>query len=65
VVQKFKQIEAAAPFLGVQLQTLELRDPGDIEERFEAAAQFGAEAVMTTEDAIQITYRARLVDLEK
>jgi putative tryptophan/tyrosine transport system substrate-binding protein len=65
VVQKFKQIEAAAPVLGVQLQTLELRAPSDIEKSFESAAQFGAEAVMTTEDAIQITYRARLVDLAK
>ena len=65
VIQKLKQITAAAPVLGIQLQTLELRAPSDIEERFESAAQFGAEAVMTTEDAIQITYRARLVDLAK
>jgi putative ABC transport system substrate-binding protein len=65
VIQKFKQIEAAAPVLGVQLRTLELRAPSDIEKSFESAAQFGAEAVMTTEDAIQITYRARLVDLAK
>ena len=65
VIQKFKQIEAAAPLLGVQLQAHELRAPSDIESSFEAAAQFGAEAVMTTEDAIQITYRAQLVDLAK
>jgi putative ABC transport system substrate-binding protein len=65
VIQKFKQIEAAAPVLGVQLKTFELRAPSDIEKSFESAAQFGAEAVMTTEDAIQITYRARLVDLAK
>src|SRR6516165_10392351 len=65
VIQKFKQIEAAAPLLGVQLQAHELRAPSDIEKSFEAAAQFGAEAVMTTEDAIQITYRAQLVDLAK
>ena len=65
VVQKFKQAEMAAPVLGVQLQSLELRAPSDIEKSFESAAQFGAEAVMTTEDAIQITYRARVVDLAK
>ena len=65
VVQKFKQIETAAPLLGVQLQPLELRAPSDIEKSFEFAAQFGAEAIMTTEDAIQITYRARIVDLGK
>jgi putative ABC transport system substrate-binding protein len=65
VMQKFKQIESAAPLLGVQLQALELRAPSDIEKSFASATQFGAEAVMTTEDAIQITYRARLVDLAK
>jgi putative tryptophan/tyrosine transport system substrate-binding protein len=65
VIQKVKQIRVAAPVLGIQLQTSELRAPSDIEESFESAAQFGAEAVMTTEDAIQITYRARLVDLAK
>ena len=65
VVQKFKQIKAAAPLLGVQLHSLELGVPSDLEKSFESAAQFGAEAVMTTEDAIQITYRARLIDLAK
>jgi putative tryptophan/tyrosine transport system substrate-binding protein len=65
VVQKVKQIEVAAPMLSVQLQTLELRTPSDIEKSFESAAQFGADAIMTTEDAIQITYRARLIDLGK
>jgi len=30
-----------------------------------SGALFGAEAVMTTQDAIQITYRAQLVDLAK
>ncbi len=62
-VQKFKQIEVAAAMLGVQLQSLQLRTPSDIEKSFEVAAQFSAEAIMTTEDAIQITYRARVVDL--
>jgi len=61
--QKIKQIEAAAATLGVQIQSLELRAPSDIEKSFESAAQFGAEAIMTTEDAIQITYRARVIDL--
>jgi putative ABC transport system substrate-binding protein len=65
VIQKFKQIEAAAPLLGIQLHPLELRVPGDLEKGFESAARFAAEAIMTTEDAIQITYRARLVELAK
>jgi putative ABC transport system substrate-binding protein len=65
VVQKVKQIQTAAPLFGVQLHLFELRAPGDIEKGFESAARFGAQAVMTTEDALQITYRARVVELGK
>jgi putative ABC transport system substrate-binding protein len=65
VIQKLKQIETAAPLFGVQLHTFELRAPGDLEKGFESAVQFGAQALMTTEDAIQITYRARVVELGK
>ena len=65
VVQKVKQIQTAAPLFGVQLHLFELRAPSDIEKGFESAAKFGAQAVMTTEDALQITYRARVVELGK
>jgi putative tryptophan/tyrosine transport system substrate-binding protein len=65
VVQKRKQIEVAAPQLGVQLHLLELRVPDDLDKGFESAVRFGAHAVMTTEDAIQITHRARVVELGK
>jgi putative ABC transport system substrate-binding protein len=65
VVQKLKQIQAAAPQFGVQLHAFELRVPDDLDKGFESAVQFGAQAVMTTEDAIQITYRARVVELGK
>jgi putative ABC transport system substrate-binding protein len=63
VVQKLKQIQAAAPQLGVQLHTFELRVPDDLDKGFESAVQVGAQAIMTTEDAIQITYRDRVVEL--
>jgi len=63
VVQKVKQIQTAAPLFGVQLQLLELRAASDIEKSFESAAQFGAQAVMTTEDALQITNRVRVAEL--
>jgi putative ABC transport system substrate-binding protein len=65
VIQKLKQIQAAAPQFGVQLHTFELRVLDDLEKGFESAVQIGAQAVMTTEDAIQITYRARIVELGK
>jgi putative ABC transport system substrate-binding protein len=65
VVQKLKQIQAVAPLFGVQLQPIELRATSDLEKSFESAAHFGAQAVMTTEDAIQITYRVRVAELGK
>jgi ABC-type uncharacterized transport system substrate-binding protein len=65
VVQKLKQIQSAAPQFGVQLHTFQLRVPDDLDKSFESAVQFGAQAVMTTEDAIQITYRTRVVELGK
>jgi putative ABC transport system substrate-binding protein len=63
VIEKLKQIQVAAPRFRVQLHIVELRAPSDLEKGFESAVQFGAQAVMTTEDAIQITHRARLVEL--
>ena len=65
VVQKLKQIQAAAPQFQVQLHPFELRVPDDLDRGFESAVQFGAQALMTTEDAIQISYRARVVELGK
>lgn len=65
VIQKLKQLQTAAPLFGVHLQSLELRGPSDIEKSFESAAQFAAQAVMTTEDALQISYRVRVVELGK
>jgi len=65
VVQKLKQLQAAAPKFGVQLDAFELRIPDDLAKGFESAVQSGAQAVMTTEDAIQITHRVRLVELGK
>src|SRR3954467_4552346 len=65
VVQKFKQAQAAATVLQIPIKSLEVRVAEDIERSFALAAQFGAEAVMTTEDGIQITNRARIVEFAK
>jgi putative tryptophan/tyrosine transport system substrate-binding protein len=62
-VQKFQEIQAVTTLLKVQVQSLELRVPADLEKGFDTAAQFGAEAIMTTEDGVQIAYRARVVEL--
>ena len=63
VVQKLKQIQAAAPRFGVHLLAFELHVPDDLERSFKSAVQVGAQAVMTTEDAIQITHRTRVAEL--
>src|SRR3954451_913994 len=65
VVQKFKQAQAAAAVLQIPTQSLEVRVAEDIERSFALAAEFGAEAVMTTEHGIQITNRARIVEFAK
>src|SRR5215475_13829230 len=65
VVQKPKQIQVAAPRFGVQLHAFELHVPDDLDKSFKSAVQVGAQAVMTTEDAIQITYRTRVAELGK
>jgi putative tryptophan/tyrosine transport system substrate-binding protein len=61
--QKLQQIQAAAAVLGAEVQPLELHVSDDIEKAIEAAAQSGAGAIMTTEDAIQISHRERVVEL--
>jgi len=65
VVQKLKQIQVAAARFGVQLHAFELHVPDDLDKSFKSAVQVGAQAVMTTEDAIQITYRTRVAELGK
>ena len=47
----------------MQVQAIELRVADDLEKAFAVVAQSGAEAVMTTEDAIQISNRRRVVEL--
>jgi putative ABC transport system substrate-binding protein len=65
VVQKLKQIQVAAARFGVQLHAFELHVPDDLDKSFKSAVQVGAQAVMTTEDAIQITYQTRVAELGK
>jgi len=49
----------------VQLHAFELHVPDDLDKSFKSAVQVGAQAVMTTEDAIQITYQTRVAELGK
>ena len=57
------EMEAAAPVLGLQLQSLPARDAGEIETGFAAAVQAGAEAVITMDDLLILFHRPRIVEL--
>ena len=59
--QYVKEAELAARTLGIQLQILAVRDPGDLEGAF-ASAQ-GASALLTVDDAMLTAQRTRIADL--
>jgi putative tryptophan/tyrosine transport system substrate-binding protein len=65
VIQKVKQIQAAGATFGIELQLLELNSSNDLESSFHSAVAWRADAIMTTEDAIQISNRVRLAELGK
>ncbi len=60
---QMKETEVAARVLGVQLQPLEVRGPDDFETAFQAATKAGAGALITLDDALIFTHRARTVKL--
>ena len=57
-----RETEMAAPTLGIQLESLELRVPEDLDKAFEAALLRQVGALMTVEDSLTVTHRARIVD---
>lgn len=58
-----KEHEAAARSLGVQLQPLEVRIPGDLKGAFDAAGRGRAQAVMMIQGAFYTIHRARIAEL--
>jgi putative ABC transport system substrate-binding protein len=63
VVLKFREIETASKSIGVQVSSLEVRQSSDLERGFEEITRAGAEALFTTEDALQINNRVQIVGL--
>src|SRR4029077_14289453 len=59
--QSLKETELAAGPLGVQLQSLEIRGPKDIETAFQAATKGRAEAVLVLQNPILTSQRKQLV----
>ncbi|MGA9818804.1 MAG: ABC transporter substrate-binding protein [Pseudolabrys sp.] len=65
VVLKSKEIEAAARVLGIQMQSLQIRNAEDVEKILQPAALANVDAVITTEDALQLIYRDRIIALAR
>jgi putative ABC transport system substrate-binding protein len=56
-----KAVEGAARTLGLQVQILSVRDPGDLDGALSSAQ--GASALLQVDDAMLTTIRARIADL--
>jgi putative tryptophan/tyrosine transport system substrate-binding protein len=65
VVLKFKEIETAAKSLNIQVRSMPIREANDIERVLQPAELGNAEAVITTEDALQMSHRSRIIDLAR
>ncbi|MEE9239596.1 MAG: ABC transporter substrate-binding protein, partial [bacterium] len=58
-----KETKAAARAMGVRVQALAVRSPGDLERAFRAAAEGGAEALVVVGVSFFIPHRQRIVNL--
>jgi ABC-type uncharacterized transport system substrate-binding protein len=63
VVLKFKETEAAARVLGVQLQSLQVQRPSDLESAFQAASHARTDALVTADDQFLSSQRVQIVGL--
>jgi len=60
---QWRELEAAAHVLGVQLHPLEVQHPNELESLFTAMPTAGAEALITLADAVLWNHRTRVVAL--
>jgi len=58
----FKETQAAAHGLGLQLQSLEVGEPNDFDKAFSAIAKQRPSALMVLGDAVTILHRARILE---
>ena len=61
--QEFAEAQAAAPTLGLQVLSLEVRAPDELEPAFQAATRDGAEGLSVLNDPLVFTNRARIANL--
>jgi len=60
---RLKKVEVAARALGVQIQSLEARDPGEFQGAFEAATRERAGALITLRNPVIVRHRKRIAGL--
>jgi putative tryptophan/tyrosine transport system substrate-binding protein len=58
----FKQVQAAGTILGIEVQSLEVRQPDDFDGAFETVRRQHPDALMTVEDPLTINHRKRIAD---
>jgi putative ABC transport system substrate-binding protein len=60
----FKETQGPGRTLGIEVQSLEVRGPDDLDGAFEAARKQRPDAMITVEDPLTITYRKRIADFQ-
>jgi putative ABC transport system substrate-binding protein len=60
---QFKEMETATPVLGLRLKSIPVWDAGELDGGFQAAVQTGIQAVVTMDDPLINSLRARIVEL--
>jgi putative ABC transport system substrate-binding protein len=63
VILKVREFLEAGRDMGIAIQAVDVRRPSDLDVAIGAAAAARAEAIMDTGDALQTTYRAKIVEL--
>jgi putative ABC transport system substrate-binding protein len=63
IQQNVKETQAAAQVLKLQIQSLEIRNPGDIEPAFETAIRSKTGAMLVTQSPPITTYPKRIIDI--
>ena len=58
----FKETEQAAQVLKIQVQSLEVRNPGDLASALDAATRQHASALITVEDPLTVNHRQQIAD---
>jgi putative ABC transport system substrate-binding protein len=62
---QFKEMEISAPTLGLAVQSIPIRDAGELDGGFQTAKQGNAQALVTMDDPLVQSQRARIVEFAR